>query len=55
MQNYRFFYFKNFEYLCSTDIPCTNSVKKYPVVLEKKFVLLFFAVFSNGGHIGFAI
>ena len=26
---------------CFIDIPCQNSAKKYPVVLEKKFILLF--------------
>ena len=36
-----FFHFYNSEYLCFINIPCKNSVKKYPVVLEKKLILLF--------------
>ena len=36
-----FFHIYYSKYLCSIGIPCQNSAKKYPVVLEKKLLLLF--------------
>ena len=54
LRNRFFFHFYNSEYLCFINIPCQNSVKKYPVVLEKKLILLFLLFFSNSGHLGYS-
>ena len=47
-----FFHFYSSENLCFIDIPC-NFSQKYPVVLGKKFILLFLLFFRNCGHLGF--
>ena len=43
--------------ILNTHVPLIFHAKisqKYPEVLEKKWILLLFAIFSNSGHLGYS-
>ena len=49
----KLFSFYNSEYLCSINIPCQKLAKIFSGSGEKTDFVIF-AIFSNGGHLGYS-